>query len=191
MNLTSFLANKCFEYLLKCDTAKETEQTRAQFLSASNSSIPSKIYIQPPWSVNSEKFKSFCDGCGECITACKNGILILDKNGYPRVDFSRGSCNFCSVCAQSCPRKALQFDPSIPPWDIHADINGRCLIKNNVVCNTCVEQCEREAIIIPRIVEKDQTPQVLTDSCNGCGTCLKACPVQAIEIRQSEYQEQP
>ena len=191
MNLTSFLANKCFEYLLQCDAEQEAGQTGAQLLASNQASSPPQFSILPPWSSSSKIFKSLCDGCGDCIAACENSILVLNRKGYPRVDFSRGSCNFCGACAISCPREALQYDPSIPPWDIYADINGRCLTKNNVICSTCVEQCDREAIIIPRIIDKEQMVQVLTDSCNGCGACFKACPVYAIEIRQPEYQEQP
>ena len=191
MNLTSFLANKCFEYLLKCDVDGNTGQSCVQLLSSEKPNTKPQFPIQPPWSCDSEKFQSLCDGCGDCIAACENSILVLNRKGYPQVDFSRGSCNFCGACAKSCPQEALQYDPSLPPWDIHADINGRCLIKNNVICSTCIEHCDKEAIVIPRIIDKEKLPRVLADSCDGCGACFKACPVHAIEIRQPEYQEQP
>jgi ferredoxin-type protein NapF len=187
MNLTSFLANKCFEYLLNCDAEQETAHPHAQ-LPASSSS---QYYIQPPWSLVSEKFQSLCNGCGDCISACENSLLILNKNGYPQVDFSRGSCNFCGACAESCSQKAFKYNSALPPWDLHVKINSKCLTQNNVVCSTCVERCDREAILIPRIIEQDQAPHVLTDSCDGCGACLAVCPVHAIEISQSENQEQP
>ncbi len=184
MNLTSFLANKCFEYLLKCDAEDETGQSCVQLLPPIKPSPSSQFSIRPPWSNNSKIFKSLCDGCGDCISACENSILILNKNGYPQVDFSRGSCNFCGACAKSCSKKALKNDPSLPPWDLYVQINSKCLVENNVVCSTCVEQCDKEAIVIPRIIEQDNSPKVLTKLCDGCGACLKACPVNAIEIRQ-------
>jgi ferredoxin-type protein NapF len=185
MNLTSFFANKCFEYLLKCDSEQVTDQTCIQ------NPRSTQFSILPPWAKNSKTFKSSCDGCGDCITACENSILILNKKGCPQVDFLRGSCSFCGACAASCSQDAFNYDPSLPPWNIHAHINSKCLISNNVICSTCVEQCDKEAIIIPRIIEKDKAPKILTDACDGCGACFKACPVHAIEIRQSEYQEQP
>ena len=191
MNLTSFLANKCFEYLLKCDAEHETGQSCVQLLPSTQPSPSSQLSIQPPWSSNSKIFKSFCNGCGDCISACENSILILNKNGYPQVDFSRGSCNFCGACAEICPQEALKYEPSLPPWDIHAYIDAKCLIKNNVICSTCVEQCAKEAIVIPRIIDRDKEPRILTDSCDGCGACFGSCPVNAIEIRQSDNQEQP
>ena len=186
MNLTSFLANKCFEYLLKCDAEHETGQSSVQLLPSTQPSPSSQFSIQPPWSSNSKTFKSLCDGCGDCISACENSILILNKNSYPQVDFSRGSCNFCGACAESCPQEALKYEPSLPPWNIHAYIDAECLINNNVICSTCVEQCDKEAITIPRIIDNKILPHVLTDLCDGCGACFKACPVNAIEIRQKE-----
>lgn len=187
MNLTSFLANKCFEYLLNCDAEQEIKQSRVR-LPASPSS---QFYIQPPWSLDSEKFQSLCNGCGDCIAACENSILVPNNNGYPQIDFSRGSCNFCGACAAICPQDALKYEPSLPPWDLHVQINSKCLTKNNVVCSTCVEQCERESIVMPGIIEQKKVPRVLNDSCNGCGACLGVCPVHAIEISQSGHQEQP
>ena len=183
MNLTSFLANKCFEYLLKCDAGDDAGQSCVQLLSSEQPSLLSQFSIQPPWSCNSKVFESLCDGCGDCITACENSILILNKNGYPQVDFSQGPCNFCGACAKSCPQEALKYEPSLPPWNLHVQINSKCLTKNNVICSTCIEQCDKEAIVIPRIIDKEKLPWVLTDLCDGCGACLKVCPVHAIEIR--------
>jgi len=186
MNLTSFLANKCFEYLLKCDVDGNTGQSCVQLLSSEKPNTNPQFPIQPPWSCDSEKFQSLCDGCGDCIAACENSILALNKNGYPQVDFTHGSCNFCGACAESCPQGALNYEPSLPPWDLHVQINSKCLTKNNVICSSCVEQCDKEAIEIPRIIEQEKAPRVLTDLCDGCGACLKVCPVHAIDIRQSE-----
>ena len=186
MNLTSFLANKCFEYLLKCDAEHETGQSCVQLRPSTQTSHSSQLFIQPPWSCDSEKFQSLCDGCGECIAACENSILALNKNGYPQVDFTLGSCNFCGACVESCFQGALKYEPALPPWDLHVQINSKCLTKNNVICSSCVEQCDKEAIEIPGIIEQEKAPRVLTDLCDGCGACLKVCPVHAIEIRQSE-----
>jgi ferredoxin-type protein NapF len=191
MNLTSFFANKCFEYLLKCDSEQAAEKTRALKPGSTQASYLSQFTILPPWAKNSKTFKSLCDGCGNCISACEKNILIINKKGFPQVDFALGSCSFCGDCAANCPKDVFKYAPSTPPWNIHANINGKCLINNNVVCSTCVEQCDKQAIVIPKIIDKDKVPKVLIGSCDGCGACFNACPVHAIEIRQSAYQEQP
>ncbi|MBW2485289.1 MAG: ferredoxin-type protein NapF, partial [Deltaproteobacteria bacterium] len=144
---------------------------------------------QPPWSYDRDRFQSLCDGCGKCIAACENSILILNKKGYPQVDFSRGPCSFCGTCATRCPQEALKYDPSHPPWNLHVHINSKCLTKKNVVCSICIEQCDNEAIASPRIIDQEKAPRILPDLCDGCGACLKICPVQAIEINQYEYQK--
>ena len=181
LNLTSFLANKCFEYLLKYDSDQ----------GAGQSSYSSQKPILPPWAKDLKEFNLLCNGCGDCISACGNSILILNKDGVPLVDFARGSCSFCGACAESCNRDAFQYEPAKPPWNLFAHINSNCLINNNVICSTCVEQCDKEAISLPRIIDKNKTPMVMADACNGCGACLKACPVNAIEIGRPENQEQP
>lgn len=183
MNLISFLANKYFEYLLKSDAEEETVNSCTKLDSPSPQSPSLQNHIHPPWSHNREVFRSLCDGCGECVTACESGILVLNKSGYPQVDFSLGYCNFCGQCATSCSRGAFETDALSPPWNVHAHINSKCMVKNKVVCRNCEEQCEKQAILIPRLIVIDEEPQVLKKSCNGCGACYKACPVEAIEMR--------
>jgi ferredoxin-type protein NapF len=191
MNLTSYFANKCFEYLLKCDAEQEEGKTFIQPQERTQSPCTSITPIQPPWAKNSKTFQSFCDGCGNCVSACENRILVLNENGYPQVDFSKGSCSFCGACAESCTREALQNDTSNPPWNIYAHINSRCLINNMVICSTCVEQCDKEAIVLPKFVDRDKAPRVLTELCNGCGACFNSCPVHAIDILNRTIKSNP
>jgi ferredoxin-type protein NapF len=185
MGITSLLANKCFEYLLNCDAEQEQEPSRIRLQDSKQPAPVKQPHVPPPWSVPSKVFQTLCDGCGKCISACDNRVLISGKSGYPQIDFSRGFCSFCGACAEICPQNAFAYDPAMPPWEIQAHINPRCLIKNKVICRSCEEQCDRQAIQIPRVTDKDQEARVLADSCNGCGACFKACPVGAIEIRYS------
>ena len=188
MNLTSFLVKKCFEYLLKCDAAEESVQAGAQ---QQTSNTSTQLPIQPPWAKNSKEFSSHCDGCGECVSACDNSILVINGNGYPQVDFSLGSCSFCGACADSCPKKLFHSGPEQSPWDLVVHINSGCLTNNSVICSACAEHCDREAITIPLIIDKGKSPVVSSGLCNGCGACFKVCPVNAVEIFQRKYREQP
>lgn len=186
MNLTSFLANKCFAYLLKCDSGGESRNPRTfNQLKTTNNSLPHFVF-PPPWSVEIKLFRNLCNGCGDCLAACSNNILILTKDGCAGVDFSRGGCSFCSACAQNCPQGALRHEPACQPWDIRAFITDNCLMANQVLCRTCVEQCDKGAIISPKTIHNGLKPKIQAEKCNGCGACFASCPVGAIAFENNE-----
>ena len=181
MYFTSYLANKCFEYLLNCDAEKDNKS----HLAAGQISSP---FTPPPWAREPNLFKSLCDGCGTCFASCESKILVPDAEGYPQIDFSLGSCTFCGACAESCPNGAFSYEPSNPPWNLQAFITKGCLSHNNVLCRTCAEHCDQEAIIIPRN-GAISAPRILTERCTGCGACYNPCPAKAIEIGEGAEQE--
>ncbi len=182
MNLTSYLANKCFAYLLKFDTNQENINSRPDIQQKSIHSSPPNPLFPLPWSTPPKHFRKLCDGCGICAKACDNNIIIKDKAGYPMVDLSRGSCSFCGACAQKCPQDALQYDPVKPPWYLRAAITAACLMNNKVLCNTCIEHCDKKAISSQKTLHANQAPRVLPEKCDGCGACFRSCPVGAVII---------
>jgi ferredoxin-type protein NapF len=191
LNLTSFLANKCFEYLLKCDSDEGSRNSRNFSWQKQNNTPTSHIIFFPPWAVDVKLFKKLCDGCGACVSSCENNILYIKKDGYPVVDFSKGACSFCGACAQNCPHGALYYDPVIPPWRLRASITGNCLMNNRVLCSTCFEQCDKGAITGPIVIHKDKVPEILAEKCDGCGACFGSCPVGAIAFKDNEHQTKP
>jgi len=65
-----------------------------------------------------------------------------------------------------------------PPWSIKAHIKNHCLTQQGVICFSCRDSCEVEAIHFT--MAKVPMPDVHFDQCNGCGACYQACPVTAI-----------
>lgn len=187
MNLTSLLANKCFEYLLKCNSNQGNERPRDSFRQKTITKTSSRSIFTPPWAVETKLFRSLCDGCGECVSSCDNNIVFLGEDGYPGVDFSLGSCNFCGLCAQRCPQGALRHNTDIAPWDLRFFITGTCLINERVICRSCAEKCNREAIVQPISINEGQAPEILSAKCNGCGACFASCPVGAIAFEDKQY----
>lgn len=181
MNLASFLANKCFEFLLNGNAEKGS----GHFFPAgrrAGQTTPSHRLLHPPWAIGEKEFRSKCDGCRACLGSCENKILIADGDGFPVVDFSRGSCSFCGACAESCSRQAFSPVQSRPPWGIKAWITGDCLAHNHVLCRTCGEHCPEAAIIFPQQAGTISAPQVLAERCSGCGACFSPCPAGAIAM---------
>ncbi|MCW5202546.1 MAG: ferredoxin-type protein NapF [Candidatus Electrothrix communis] len=175
MNLTSFFANKCFEYLLKEEEGSFGECKEKK-----------KPDLFPPWALHPKAFKKSCTGCGECAAACEDNLIIFKENELPVMDFSQGSCSFCGNCARSCPSGALVFSPDRPPWHLHVSITQDCLMEKKVLCQLCQEQCDHGAIVFSRDGQNNKPPEILLENCTGCGACAARCPVDAISFQYIE-----
>lgn len=186
MNLATFLANKCFAFLLA--GGFERKENHGSTPGADPCLTASPRTILPPWTGRPQDFRSKCDGCGRCIAACPEKILVSDRTGFPHIDFSLGACTFCGACVESCVREAFTADPAKAPWQVRAVITNACLIHNNVLCMICAEHCTAGAIIIPRQADTASIPQVLADRCSGCGACFSPCPSRAIVMGNADPQ---
>ncbi len=167
MNLSAIFANKIFEYLLAGESSAQRRQNAGR-------TTP----LPPPWASAAEAFRRLCDGCGACAQACGSGIISMDEDGFPAVDFKQGSCTFCGDCARSCQTGALQFDSRQKPWTVTAQIGSGCLLSSRVLCRTCGDCCEHGAIRFP--LSEGSLPAVSADLCSGCGACVSVCPVEAV-----------
>lgn len=181
MNLTSFLANKCFEYLLNSEAGK-ARGNRIASLSEASTPAPSQPPILPPWAPEKRLLHLNCDSCGSCIASCENNILVQGEDGFPQVDFSKGSCTFCGNCARSCQSNVFDYEASGQPWNLKAFIANDCLSSNNVLCRICSEHCEEDAIVISKTSGTISVPRIDKEKCNGCGACYGPCPAEAIYI---------
>jgi len=168
MSIAALIADKCLAYLLQSDAGHQQQHA--------DQHTPLPL----PWSVAGESFRRLCTRCGTCATACPKQIITLEKDGLPRVDFSRGFCTFCGECARSCPTKALSFDSATPPWDVRASVSETCLLAKRVLCRTCGEHCPQGAIVFP--LHEGHRPEITLEQCNGCGACGNVCPVSAISF---------
>lgn len=157
-----------------------TVQARRQFLGMGlkDKAIP----LRPPWAVDEISFLDVCTRCGDCISKCPEHILVPETAaGYPRVDFSQGECSLCKACVDVCPSHALN-GAQTEPWQIKAKISDKCLATQQVVCRTCGEMCQSEAIRFTPALGGVSLPAIDLESCIGCGACVAPCPTQAIEV---------
>ena len=61
-----------------------------------------------PWfpTIDAEK----CIGCRECITICKNGVLVFDETTQKSKVLNPYNCVVeCRTCARLCPAEAISF----------------------------------------------------------------------------------
>ncbi len=140
--------------------------------------------IRPPWSVPEAYFDGICTNCGECIDVCSEKIIALGRGKLPVVDFQRGACTFCGECARVCESGALDRTRGLP-WRHKVGLYQRCLAEKGVMCRSCGDACEEEAIRFRLIVGGFARPEFDHELCTGCGGCVASCPEGAIDIREA------
>lgn len=155
--------------------------SRAQFLRGDFRG--EHLALRPPWALSEALFRERCDGCGACARVCPEGILSAPIGRLPRVDFGRGRCTFCAACVDACRPGALQHptDGRVP-WSYQARFGADCLALRGVVCRSCGEACDAEAIRFRYGRGGVACPEIDAESCTGCGGCVGVCPVGAIAI---------
>jgi len=136
--------------------------------------------VRPPWAVEEGLFVDRCDRCGDCVDACQAQIIVVGSGGFPEIDFSRGGCTFCEDCLRACEPRALEAKD--PPWRLKAEILTSCLSLNAVVCRSCGEACDEEAIRFKLETGGIARPEVDAGQCTGCGECYGVCPVKAVRV---------
>lgn len=136
---------------------------------------------RPPWSVNETAFIAGCSRCHACITQCESGVLVVGQGGFPTLDFSRAECTFCRQCADACS-ETLFLDAAQAPWQLRAEIASHCLASRGIECRSCQDSCEPRAIAFVPQLGGVAAIRLTTARCNGCGACVAACPVNAIQM---------
>ncbi len=142
-----------------------------------------EVALRPPWAGEEMRFLDLCDRCGACSRECPKGIIRMGDGGYPEMDFSVGGCDFCEVCAAVCKAEALSIEAR-SPWQQVARVGEECFSERGVICRSCGEVCEMEAIRFQQVVGGITHVSLELESCNGCGECVSICPAHAITINR-------
>ncbi|MCP4126472.1 MAG: 4Fe-4S dicluster domain-containing protein, partial [Gammaproteobacteria bacterium] len=65
-----------------------------------------------------------------------------------------------------------------------------CLSINAVICRSCGEACDQEAIKFKLEVGGIARPLLDLEKCNGCGECFTVCPDNSVQIAAAGTREQ-
>jgi ferredoxin-type protein NapF len=137
--------------------------------------------MRPPRALAEQAFVEACTRCNACLDQCPEGIIVRGTGGLPEVDFRRGECTFCEACVQACPEGALQAQIE-PPWSARLQLESTCLALEQIICQSCADACDQQAIRFTPRVGAVATPQINQDSCNACGACISSCPAHALRL---------
>lgn len=165
------------------------DRSRRAFLFGAKS--PREVKQLPPWSLIEHAFAAACTGCGACIDACPEKILVIGADKLPSVDFGCGqqACTFCGTCADVCPEPAFHDAAAravLPPWSWHAVVGDACLTQQGILCQSCKDACGEGAIRFAYGAARVAVPQIDLALCTGCGACAAPCPAEAITFHCAE-----
>ena len=147
--------------------------------------------IRPPWAIAEKQFIQSCTRCVQCITTCPTKILERGRGGFPVVTLHKGECEVCGDCVTACETKSLlKTTESSTPWNIKVTISNKCIAFQGVVCRSCGEFCDEQAIRFRPAIGGVSKPETDYELCTGCGACVAVCPSEAITITAKAINEQ-
>lgn len=154
-------------------------QRRAFFMTGKVKDINSDIHL--PWLKNAEHFLDKCTQCQACIEHCPESIIEKGQGGYPTVNFNLGECTYCQACADHCPEDL--FDLEQPEaWSLALHINENCFTERGIVCQSCRDVCEPQAISFKYALSSVPKPELNLAACTSCGACVSSCPANAVSL---------
>jgi len=136
--------------------------------------------IRPPYFSDKRDFLNICVLCeqSECVDACEEEIIELDKDRTPIINFSKGGCTYCDECAVACQKDVLKVE-NRKNIDVQIEIDIlECLSWHKVMCFSCKDPCFENAIDFQGMFRP-----TINDRCTSCGFCLSVCPSNAIKVK--------
>lgn len=132
---------------------------------------------RPPFAVAEPLFLKQCNGCGDCVSACSYGLILL-KEGKASIEIDFSACDLCGKCAEVCSTGALALTAP-PDTGLRPSIDFSCVRQHNQSCLFCETACKTTALSFN---PNSRKMQIDSEKCNGCGECKTACPQNYISL---------
>ncbi|MGJ8679486.1 ferredoxin-type protein NapF [Paraglaciecola sp.] len=159
---------------------------RAFFMTGQTKKVNSDIHL--PYLKSADHFLNNCTQCEKCIEHCPESVINKGDGGYPTVDFRLGECTYCQKCAEHCP-ESLFDTAQKQAWELKLTINNQCFPERNIVCQTCRDECEPQAIKFNFRQSTIPKPEFDEALCTQCGACVSACPANAISLNKVQISD--
>ncbi|MFX1408704.1 MAG: ATP-binding protein [Promethearchaeota archaeon] len=129
-----------------------------------------KLYIEQGWGREITKEEVF-----NILKQNQDDGLVIQPDNAQELCFI---CSCCSCCCEGLSRIVKFPNPGeLTVSNFVAEVNP----ESCTGCETCVEICPMNAIII-----EDNISKVIQKRCIGCGNCVVRCPSSAIELKKRE-----
>ena len=141
----------------------------------------SKIILRPPYFENEDSFIVSCAECdGACSDVCEEGIITIQEDKTPILDFDKSGCTYCDECTKACEFGVLMLENK---KDINAKITIdmlKCLSWDKTMCFSCKDVCLENAIDFLGLFR----PEIDIEKCTSCGFCIGVCPTEAVKVKK-------
>ncbi|MBD3351879.1 MAG: 4Fe-4S dicluster domain-containing protein [Candidatus Lokiarchaeota archaeon] len=140
-----------------------------------------------------------CTGCNICSIACSmahsgmndpNYYAIHVEHSFPK-KLRPQVCIQCGKCIEICPNSAIKIDPTDHHLMINPELCDLCGNSEDASKFKCVLTCPKKVIKPPLGVKKNQYYNnripLICDFCGGCPECIEWCPNEAIDIKESRF----
>ncbi|MCK3657003.1 ferredoxin-type protein NapF [Pasteurellaceae bacterium Macca] len=136
-----------------------------------------RIAFRPPFATLEPLFLRDCTACGDCLSACPYGLIVLeDQKATLNIDFS--ACDLCGLCADACQTGALSRQVK-PDTGLRPQFDLACPRYDQQDCDFCTEACPSQAI---HFDERANRFELTQGDCSGCGECKVRCPQHYIQL---------
>jgi len=155
------------------------------------------VFLRPPGALPEPEFLAACERCTKCKDACPHDVILPlgpayeDADGTPAI-LPRGEpCRLCPdlPCAAACPTGALKVIPIAEVRMGTAVLDeSRCWAAMNQPCDYCIKECPLGSAALRMT---DGKPEIVAESCAGCGMCIAICTATPAAIRIEPLDPRP